>query len=46
MKILCNGFMHQQARAGAADFALIEPDCVDQSFNRTVDICVIKYDIG
>src|SRR3984885_745641 len=37
-----DAFLHQQTRTGAANLALIEPDSIDQSFHRTVEISVLK----
>ena len=36
----------KQARAGAADLALVEPDGVDHAFDGGVDIGVVKHDEG
>ena len=37
--------LHQKPRSGAADLALIEPDGVDDPFDRAVEICVVKHDV-
>ena len=39
-------FVHQEARAGAADLALVEPDAVDDALNRRIEIGVGKNDEG
>ena len=41
---LGDALLHQQARAGAADLSLIEPDAVDQAFDRAVEIGVFEDD--
>src|SRR5215469_18973827 len=37
-----NALLHEQARAGAANLALIEPDAVHQAFDRTIEIGVFE----
>ncbi len=39
-----DALLHQQARAGAADLALVEPDGVDQAFDGGVEIGVVEDD--
>ena len=39
-------FLHQKSRTGAAHLALIEPDGIDNAFNRAVKIGVIENDKG
>src|ERR1700735_3504078 len=39
---LRDAFLHQQTRTGTANLSLIEPDSIDQSFHRTVEISVLK----
>ena len=46
VEALRHALLHQQAGACAADLALIEPDRIDQPFNRRVEIGVIKDDVG
>ena len=41
---LRDAFLHQQARTGATDLSLIEPDAVDQAFDRAVEIGVFEDD--
>src|SRR5205823_14711265 len=43
-KFFGDAFLDQQARAGAADLSLIEPDTIHQSFDRRVEIGVFKND--
>ncbi|AEK62022.1 hypothetical protein CFU_2194 [Collimonas fungivorans Ter331] len=43
-EILGDAFLHQQARAGAADLALVEPDRIDHALDGGVDVGVLKYD--
>jgi hypothetical protein len=43
---LRDAFLHQQARTGAADLPLVEPDSVDQAFNGAVEIGVVENDEG
>jgi hypothetical protein len=38
--------LHQQPAAGAADLALVEPDAVDQAFDRGVQVGVGEHDEG
>jgi len=46
IEILGNTFLHQQARSGAADLPLIEPDRIDQPFDSRVNIGIVEHDIG
>ena len=39
-------FLHQEARTGAANLALVKPDGVDHAFNRAVQIGVVKDNKG
>src|SRR5580692_3604163 len=39
---LRDAFLHQQTRTRTANLSLIEPDSIDQSFDRTVEISVLK----
>ena len=39
-----DAFLHQQARTGATDLSLIEPDAIDQTLNRAVEIGVFEDD--
>src|ERR1700734_3650157 len=41
-KRLRDAFLHQQTRTRTANLSLIEPDSIDQSFHRTVEISVLK----
>ena len=41
-----HAFLHQQARSGAADLALIEPDRIHQPLDGAVQIGVVKDDVG
>ena len=38
--------MNKKARTGAADLALIEPDCIDKALDRAVEVGVVKDDVG
>ena len=40
-----NRFLHEQARARAADFALVEVDALDNAFDGLVDACVVEDDV-
>jgi hypothetical protein len=40
-----NAFLHEQARAGAADVALVEEDAVDDSFDGLVDGGVVEDNV-
>ena len=44
MHLLGDRLLHDQARAGAADLALVEPDGVDDAFDRAVEIGVVEDD--
>ena len=39
-----NAFLHQQARTRAAHLPLVEPDSVDQAFDRAVEVGIFKND--
>ncbi len=41
-----DALLHQQARTGAANLPLIEPDAVDQAFDGAVEIGVFENDEG
>ena len=41
---LGDALLHQQARTGAANLSLIEPDAIDQAFDRAVEIGVFEDD--
>ncbi len=41
---LGDALLHQQARTGAADLSLIEPDAIDQAFDRAVEVGVFEDD--
>jgi hypothetical protein len=41
-----NALLHQQARAGAADLALVEPDRIDDTLDCAVEIGVLENDEG
>ena len=41
-----NALLHQEARSGTTNLALIEPDSVDEAFDRTVEIGVFEHDEG
>ena len=43
---LGHALLHEQARAGAADLALVEPDAVDEAFDGGVEIGVVEDDEG
>ena len=44
--VLGDAFLDQQARAGAADVALVEEDAVDDAFDGLVDRGVVEDDVG
>ena len=46
VEAVCDAFLHQQARARAADLPLVEPDCVDKTFDGRVDVGVVENDVG
>ena len=46
MEAVGDAFLHQKARSGAADLALVEPDRIDQPFDGGVEIGVVKDDVG
>jgi hypothetical protein len=46
MKRVVDRFLHQQARTGAADLALVEPDRIDQAFDGGVQVGVVEDDEG
>ena len=41
-----DAFRDEQARAGAADLALVEPDGVDEPFDGAVEIGIVEHDEG
>src|SRR5277367_7205297 len=41
-----NAFLHQEAGAGAANLALVEPDAVDEAFDGGVEVGVFENDEG
>jgi len=41
---LVDRLLHQQARTGAADLALVEPDRIDQAFDRRIQVGVVEHD--
>ena len=41
-----DAFLHEETGSGAADLALIEPDCIDKPFDGRVDIGILKHDEG
>jgi hypothetical protein len=41
-----DAFLHEEAGAGAADLALVEPDRVDEAFDGAVEIGVVEDDVG
>ena len=43
---LGNALLHQQARTGAANLSLIEPDAIDQAFDRAIEIGVFENNEG
>src|SRR5580692_1419808 len=43
---LGDAFLHQQTRTRTANLSLIEPDSINQSFHRTVEISVLKDNKG
>ena len=43
---LGDAFLHEQARAGAADFALVEPDGVDEAFDGRFLVGVFEDEEG
>ena len=46
VELLGDALLHEQARAGAADLALVEPDAVDEAFDGGVEIGVVEDDEG
>src|SRR5262249_34893194 len=46
VKLFGNAFLNQQARTGAADLALVEPDAVYESFHRGIEVGVFENDEG
>ena len=43
---LCDAFLDEQPRAGAADVALVEEDAVDDAFDGLVERGVVEDDVG
>ena len=41
-----DAFLDEQPRSGAADLALVEPDPVDQSFHRAVEVGILEDEEG
>jgi hypothetical protein len=41
-KPLLHTFLHEQSRTGAAHLSLVEPDCIDNAFDRAIEIGVIE----
>ena len=41
-----DAFLHEEARAGAADLALVEPDRIDEAFDGGVEVGVVEDDVG
>src|SRR5579859_7693338 len=41
---LGDAFLHQEARTGAADLALVEPDAIDEAFDGGVEVGVLEND--
>jgi uncharacterized protein YidB (DUF937 family) len=41
-----DGLLHEEARAGAADVALVEVDALDDAFDGLVDAGVLEDDVG
>src|SRR5689334_6484458 len=41
---LRNAFLHQETRTGTADLSLVEPDAIDEAFDRTVQIGILEDD--
>ena len=41
-----NTFLHQQARTGATNLSLIEPDSVDQAFDCAVQVGILEHNEG
>ena len=39
-----DAFLHEQARAAAADLTLIEPDRIDKALDRGIEIGVVEDD--
>jgi hypothetical protein len=46
VEILRDAFLHEQPGARAADLPLVEPDGIDEAFDRAVDIGVVEDDVG
>ena len=43
---ISDAFLDQQARSGAAYLSLIEPNRVNQPFDRAVDVGIVEYNVG
>ena len=39
-----DAFFDKQSRTGAANLPLIKPDCIDEAFNRAIEIGVFEND--
>ena len=46
VELFGDAFLHEEARAGAADLALVEPDAVDEAFDGGVEVGVVEDDEG
>jgi hypothetical protein len=46
VEILRDAFLYKKSRPGAADLPLVEPDGIDEAFDRAVDIGVVEDDVG
>jgi hypothetical protein len=44
MEFLRHAFLHKDARTGAADLALVEPDRIDHAFDSPIEIGVVEHD--
>ena len=44
--LLCDRLLHEEARAGAADVALVEEDPVDDALDGLVERRVVEHDVG
>src|SRR5215208_5071135 len=45
-EILRDAFLHEEPGSGTTDLALVEPDRIDETFDRAVDIGIVEDDIG
>ena len=46
MKCLSYPFLYKKPGSRATDLALIKPDCIHQSFHRTVQVGIVEHDVG